>query len=78
MVPLEFWQVFDVPHIIVIETVLVASNDSRVQRLGHVLRHILVLKFDPTLREILLLVATIFLSTSCNLGIYLIYAEWMQ
>lgn len=69
VVPFELWEVFDVPHIVMVETLLAAANDGRVQRLGHLLCNRLVLELDPPFCKVLLLVASILFATRCHLWV---------
>ena len=69
VVPFELGEVFDVPHVVVVETLLAAANNGRVQRLGHLLCNRLVLELNPSFRKVLLFVASILFATRCHLWV---------
>jgi hypothetical protein len=69
VVPFELWQIFDVPDIVVVMTILLAADDRGIQDLGNLLCHGLVQEFDPSLGVVLLLVPAILFTPRCNLGI---------
>ena len=57
MCPPEFWQILDVPQVVMVIAAFLPTNGSAVEHQSHSLGHTLVVKLHPPFSEVLFLVA---------------------
>ena len=70
VVPFKFRQVLNIPYIVMVEIILLPSNNRRIQRLRHHFCDLFVRELNPSFFEIALFVAAEFHATGVLLRVF--------